>query len=105
MTTIERPTELPADIVDWLSGQGRWTEEQYLWLSENTNRLVEFTDGYLEEVPTPTQKHQDILEFLFLVFLEGEAYIEHGVFPRGTAASSALLPAFTVNVDETLDAE
>jgi Uma2 family endonuclease len=198
-TTIERPTELPADIVDWLPEQGRWTEEQYLSLSENTNRLLEFTDGYLEEVPMPTQKHQDILEFLFFVFrslmkqmggkvyfaplrlrirsrkyrepdillvlqaddprrgpkywtgadlvveivspdkperdlvekradyaegnipeywivnpeaetitvlkLEGEAYIEHGVFPRGTAATSALLPALTVSVDETLDAE
>ena len=79
-STVERPTELPADIVDWLPGQGHWNEEQYLWLSEHTNRLVEFTDGYIVELPMPTQKHQDILEFLFLAFrmfmqqIGGKAY-------------------------------
>ena len=198
-STVERPTELPADIVDWLPGQGHWNEEQYLWLSEHTNRLVEFTDGYIVELPMPTVKHQAILKFLFLVFhmflqplggivffaplrlrirprkfrepdlllvldkrdprnsnrfwsgadlvvevvsldnperdlvekradyaeggipeywivdpaaetitvlrLEGEAYAEHGVFGRGTLASSALLPSFTVSVDATFDAE
>jgi Uma2 family endonuclease len=198
-TELTHPRELPADILDWLPRQGSWSEEEYLWLSEKTNRLVEFTDGYIVELPVPTQKHQDILAFLFFAFrllmqqlggkayfaplrlrigprrfrepdillvlqaddrrrgekfwtgadlvvevvspdkperdlvekradyaeggipeywivdptaetitvlrLEGEAYVEHGVFGRGAQASSALLPAFSVSVDATLDAE
>jgi Uma2 family endonuclease len=51
-----------------LPQQGEWSEEQYLVLTENTNRLVEFTDGSLEVLPMPTDRHQSILEFLFLVF-------------------------------------
>lgn len=26
--------------------QGHWTEEQYLLLTDQTNRLLEYTDGY-----------------------------------------------------------
>ena len=43
-----------------------WSEEQYLVLTDSTNRLIEFTDGYLEPLPMPTDRHQAILEFLFL---------------------------------------
>src|SRR5262249_57773178 len=32
------------------------------------NRLVEFTDGFLEALPMPTDKHQSLLKFLFLAF-------------------------------------
>lgn len=46
--------------------QGHWTEEQYLLLSSQTNRLLEYTDGYIEVLPMPTDKHQVILEFIFL---------------------------------------
>jgi Uma2 family endonuclease len=46
--------------------QGHWTQEQYLLLSNQTNRLLEYTDGYIEVLPMPTDKHQVILEFLFL---------------------------------------
>ena len=46
--------------------QGRWTAEQYLLLSDQTNRLIEFTDGSIEVLPMPTEHHQAILEFLFL---------------------------------------
>jgi Uma2 family endonuclease len=52
-----------------LPGQGEWSEEQYLVLTEHTNRQVEFTDGFLEALPLPTDRHQAILEFLFLAFL------------------------------------
>jgi Uma2 family endonuclease len=48
--------------------QGYWTEEQYLLLSNQTNRLLEYTDGFIEVLPMPTDKHQVILEFLFLAF-------------------------------------
>ena len=39
-----------------------------LVLTEHRNRLVEFTDGYLEVLPMPTDKHQSVLKFLFLAF-------------------------------------
>lgn len=46
--------------------QGSWSEEQYFKLTDQTNRLIEFTDGYLEVLPMPTERHQAMLEFLFL---------------------------------------
>src|SRR5687768_14550139 len=46
--------------------QGRWTAEQYLLLTDQTNRLIEFTDGYMEVLPMPTDKHQVIVRCLFL---------------------------------------
>jgi Uma2 family endonuclease len=64
-----------ADFPEWkdtlaeiLPPQGEWTEEQYLVLTDHRNRLIEFTDGFLEVLPMPTDKHQSILKFLFLVF-------------------------------------
>lgn len=46
--------------------QGHWTEDQYLLLSNQTNRLLEYTDGSIEVLPMPTDKHQVILEYVFL---------------------------------------
>ena len=43
--------------------QGDWTEAEYLEL--DTNQLVEFTDGYLEFLPMPTQSHQFIVMYLY----------------------------------------
>jgi Uma2 family endonuclease len=51
-----------------LPPQGRWSEEEYLVLTDHHNRLVEFTDGFLEVLPMPTDKHQAILSFLNDVF-------------------------------------
>lgn len=48
--------------------QGAWTEEQYLTMTDHTNRLVEFTDGLLEPLPMPTDRHQAILAFLYETF-------------------------------------
>ena len=53
-----------------------WSEEEYLVLTDHRNRLVEFTDGFLEVLPMPTDKHQSVLEFLFLAFF---GFVE----PRG----------------------
>ncbi len=44
--------------------QGMWTEAQYLRLTEHTKRLIEFTDGRLEVLPMPTDRHQVVLGFL-----------------------------------------
>jgi Uma2 family endonuclease len=46
--------------------KGTWSTEQYLRLTDYSSRLIEFTDGMLEVLPMPTDKHQDILGFLFL---------------------------------------
>jgi Uma2 family endonuclease len=55
-------------LIDLLPDQGSWSEEEYLWLTDHTTRLVEYTDGFLEPLPMPTDKHQTILQFLFLAF-------------------------------------
>ncbi|MGH7194177.1 MAG: Uma2 family endonuclease [Candidatus Saccharimonadales bacterium] len=55
-------------LVDVLPQQGEWTEEQYLVFTDHTNRLIEFTDGCLEPLPMPTDRHQAVLAFLFSAF-------------------------------------
>jgi Uma2 family endonuclease len=56
--------------------QGTWTVEQYLRLTDHANRLLEFTDGELELLPMPTDKHQAISKFLLFIL---SAFID----PRG----------------------
>lgn len=48
--------------------QGHWSEAQYLLLTDQTNRLLEYTDGYIEALSMPTEQHQAMLEWLFLAF-------------------------------------
>lgn len=55
--------------IDLLPLQGLWTEEQYLRLTDQTNRFIEFTEGSVEVLPMPTRQHQAISRFLFLAFL------------------------------------
>ena len=43
-------------------------------------------------------------ETVTVLKLDGEKYVEHGVFRRGEAASSVLLKGFTVSVDAVFDA-
>jgi Uma2 family endonuclease len=52
-----------------LPDQGQWSEEEYLVLTDHRTRLVEFTDGFLEVLPMPTEQHQLLLGFLFIAFL------------------------------------
>jgi Uma2 family endonuclease len=61
--------ELEALVLDLLPEQGEWSEEYYLWLTDQTNHLIEFADGLIEVLPMPTQKHQTILRYFFLAFL------------------------------------
>ncbi len=56
-------------LVDLGCLQGLWTPEQYLRLTDACDRLLEFTDGRLEVLPMPTDRHQTILQFLFLACL------------------------------------
>jgi Uma2 family endonuclease len=50
--------------------QGLWSVEQYLRLSNQTNHLIEFSDGVIEVLPMPTKYHQAISRLLFLALLE-----------------------------------
>lgn len=63
-------------LVEVLPRQGEWTEDQYLVFTDHTNRLIEFTDGCLEPLPTPTDRHQAVLAFLLAAF---QVFVE----PRG----------------------
>jgi Uma2 family endonuclease len=81
-TAMQPETEVPS-LQDWkdtleeiLPRQGEWTEEEYLVLTDHRSRLVEFTDGFLEVLPMPTDKHHSVLQFLLFAFV-------HFVQPRG----------------------
>jgi Uma2 family endonuclease len=82
MTEAERATELlMADpwkdaVLELIPRQGSWTEEEYLVLTRHCNRVVEYTDGFLEILPPATDKHQSISGFLLVAFHD---FIE----PRG----------------------
>ena len=60
----------PEQIAELLPPNGRWSAEDYLWLSARTNHLVEFAEGFIEVLPMPTDKHQAIVEFLFLLLYD-----------------------------------
>ena len=55
-------------LVEEVLPQGCWSDEDYLWLTDHTRRLVEYTDGYLEILPMPSRGHQRILAFLYSAF-------------------------------------
>ena len=55
-------------LLELLPAQGDWSEEAYLWLTNHTNRLIELSNGRIEVLPMPTERHQAMLKFLFLAF-------------------------------------
>ncbi len=69
MQTATRQQLLDELFRDQLPRQGEWGAEEYLWLTDHTNRLIEFTDGYIEVLPMPTYRHQIILRFLLFAFI------------------------------------
>ena len=54
--------------IDLAALQGLWSEEQYLRLTDQTNRLIEFSDGYVEVLPMPTRAHQRMVALLYELF-------------------------------------
>lgn len=76
-TTVARRTDRGLRIVtsddctvaDLSALQRFWTEAQYLTLTNHSHRLIEFTDGCIEILPMPTQRHQAISRFLFLALV------------------------------------
>ncbi|MBC8161057.1 MAG: Uma2 family endonuclease [Roseiflexaceae bacterium] len=69
-TLVEQTTQAQVDdfLLELLPLQGHWSEEQYLWVTDFSNRLIEYTDGYIEVLPMPTDQHQSVLAFLFQLF-------------------------------------
>jgi Uma2 family endonuclease len=66
--------------IDLTALQGLWSVEQYLKLTGQTNRLIEFTDGVIEVLPMPTKYHQAISKVLFLALLAVVQQIGGDVF-------------------------
>lgn len=52
--------------VDLTPLDGSWTQAQYLKLTDHSRLLLEFTDGRIEVLAMPTDRHQVISRFLFL---------------------------------------
>ena len=48
--------------------QGCWSDSDYLWLAGHLQRLLELTDGRIEQLPMPTETHQFALMFLYNAF-------------------------------------
>ena len=92
MTVITEPVAAAATsqealntlLCDLLPRQGAWSDEAYLWLTDHSNRLIEFTDGQVQELPMPTDTHQAVLLFLYDLF---SAYLK----PRGGVVMVAAL--------------
>jgi hypothetical protein len=57
------------DVARLFPDQGHWTEGDYLFLTDLTNRLVELTDGYVEVLEIPKTPHQFVVAYLYGVFL------------------------------------
>ena len=70
---VMTPASTSREALDALVGgalppQGGWSDEQYLRLTDRARRRIEFTDGRVEELPIPTEKHQILLLFLYRLF-------------------------------------
>lgn len=64
-TTYATQQQVDAFVLEVLPAQGQWSENDYLWLTDHTTRLIEFSNGYIEELPMPTDQHQTILLLLY----------------------------------------
>ena len=62
MATSRR--EYQETMLELLPEQGDWSESSYLWLTDQTRRLVEYADGEIEALAMPTDGHQWIVFFL-----------------------------------------
>jgi Uma2 family endonuclease len=60
----ERP-DVAWEVAPLLPERGEWREEDYIWLTNHTNRLVEFSNGAIEVLPMPTDEHQRIMLYLY----------------------------------------
>ncbi|HEY6563911.1 MAG TPA: Uma2 family endonuclease [Pirellulaceae bacterium] len=74
LTPSQEP-EYAWELATLYPAQGDWSEEDYLELTDHSNRRIEFTDGRLEFLPMPTEIHEALVRFLFLAlyhFIDGK---------------------------------
>lgn len=69
LTPSQEP-EYAWEVATLYPEQGEWSEENYLGLTDHSNRRIEFTDGRLEFLPMPTEIHEAIVRFLFLALYQ-----------------------------------
>ncbi|MCI0333313.1 MAG: Uma2 family endonuclease [Planctomycetes bacterium] len=69
LTPSQEP-EYAWEVATLYPAQGEWSEEEYLELTDHTNRRIEFTDGRLEFLPMPTEVHEAIVQFLLLALVD-----------------------------------
>jgi Uma2 family endonuclease len=74
MSTVPSSHSSEADYV-WevatlFPEQGEWSEEEYLRLTDGTNRRIEYTDGRLEFLAMPTEIHESLVEYLYFALRE-----------------------------------
>ncbi len=62
------------EVATLFPAQGEWSEDDYLRLTEGTNRRIELTDGRLEFLPMPTEIHESLVRFLFFAL---HAFVEN----------------------------
>lgn len=63
--SLPQDSQYAWEVATLFPEQGSWSEEEYLRLTDGTNRLIELTDGRLEFLPMPTEIHQELLTFLY----------------------------------------
>lgn len=85
-TLVPRSAEGPVwELATMYPPQGSWSEAEYLDLTDETNRLIEFTDGVLEFLPMPTLSHQLLLVWLFEAIRDHTRVTGQGLaLPSGT---------------------
>lgn len=69
-TAAITPEQLTHLLQDAAPPQGQWSEDDYLRLTDSTNRLIEWTDGCIEVLPMATDGHQSIAAHLYEAFLD-----------------------------------
>lgn len=82
MSNIPVPASLGSqyawEVATLYPEQGEWSEEEYLQLTDGTNRLIEFTDGQLEFLPMASEIHQALNRYLFLALYQFVARMRLG---------------------------
>jgi Uma2 family endonuclease len=64
---LDQASEPTWEVALLFPAQGAWSEEEYLALE--TNHLVEFSHGTIEVLPMPSDRHQALVGFLYVLFL------------------------------------
>ena len=64
LTPSQEP-EYAWEVATLFPEQGEWSAEEYLELTDHSNRRIEFIDGRLEFLAIPTEIHEALIQFLF----------------------------------------